>query len=131
MKKKKILLVDDNYIDNFISKHIITKSTIAEKLDVFTSPIEALEYLETKQSNHEEFPDFIFLDIRMPEMDGFGFLDAYSKFHEDVIMNTYIFMLSSSSYEKDIERALKYPVVKKYLVKPLTKDVFNELVQSN
>jgi CheY-like chemotaxis protein len=59
----------------------------------------------------------------MPEMDGFGFLDEYSKFPED-INGTSIFMLTSSDDPNDIERALKYPC-EKYFVKPLTKDILS------
>jgi response regulator of citrate/malate metabolism len=63
----------------------------------------------------------------MYEMDGFGFLDEYSKF-QDIVNGTSIFMLTSSNDPNDIERALKYPVVKKYFVKPLTKDILNQLI---
>jgi len=128
MKKKNFLLIDDNEMDNYISNYMISASKMAEKINVFTSPIEALEYLAILQSNHEEFPDFIFLDIRMPEMDGFGFLEEYSKFPEDIIKKSSIFMLTSSDHANDIKRALKYYFVRKYLVKPLTRDILNELI---
>jgi CheY-like chemotaxis protein len=59
--------------------------------NVFNSPIEALEYLAMVQSNQEKFPDAIFLDINMPDMDGFGFLDEFSKFHEDIVTRTSIY----------------------------------------
>jgi CheY-like chemotaxis protein len=131
MKTKNVLLIDDNDMDNYISKYIVTASKIAEKINIFTSPIEALAYLATLKSNCEKFPDFIFLDIRMPDMDGFGFLDEYSKFPEDIIMKSSVFMLTSSDHASDVNRALNYPVVKKFLVKPLTKDILNELIQSD
>jgi CheY-like chemotaxis protein len=128
MKIKNILLIDDSEMDNYISEYIIVQSNIAEKISVFNSPIEALEYLGTLQSNQEEFPEAIFLDINMPDMDGFGFLDEYSKFSEDIIMRTSIFMLTSSDDPNDIKRALKYEVVKKYFTKPLSIDILNQLI---
>jgi CheY-like chemotaxis protein len=127
IKMKNILLIDDNEMDNHISEYIIKASNIVEKINVFNSPIEALEYLAMVQSNQEKFPDAIFLDINMPDMDGFGFLDEFSKFHEDIVTRTSIYMLTSSNDPNEIERALKYPVVKKYFVKPLSKDILNQL----
>jgi CheY-like chemotaxis protein len=128
IKMKNIVLIDDNEMDNYISEYIIKASNIAEKINVFDSPIEALEYLAMLQSNQEKFPDAIFLDINMPDMDGFGFLDEYSKFPEGIINKTSVFMLTSSNDSNDISRALKYLVVKKYFVKPLTKDILNQLI---
>lgn len=127
MKMKSIVLIDDSKMDNYISEFIIKERDIVEKLNVFTSAIEALEYLVMIQTNHKNFPEAIFLDINMPDMDGFGFLDEYSKFSEDLIKDSSVFMLTSSNDVNDISRALKYPVVKRYLVKPLSKDILNEL----
>lgn len=118
MKIKHALLIDDNQIDNYLTKTIIIKSNIAKKITTMTSALEALEYLISLKDNPSEYPDIIFLDIRMPEMDGFGFLDAYIKLSE-INNRSVIFMLSSSTDQNDIERALQYPVVKKYLNKPL------------
>jgi len=131
MKMKNILLVDDSEMDNYISEFLVKESNLAEEINVFKSPIEALEYLAKLQSNQEEFPDAIFLDINMPDMDGFGFLDEFSKFPEEIIKRTSVFMLTSSNDENDIEKALKYPVVKKYFVKPLSKAILNEIILNN
>jgi CheY-like chemotaxis protein len=131
MKMKNILLIDDSTMDNYISEFIIKEAKIAEKINVFTSPIEALVYLRTMQSKQEEFPDAIFLDINMPEMNGFGFLDEFSKFPEEIIKRTSIFMLTSSDDPNDIERALKYSAVKKYFVKPLSNAILNEVSLDN
>lgn len=128
MKMKNMVLIDDSKMDNYISKFIIKESNLAENINIFSSPIEALEYLETLKNDHEKFPEVIFLDINMPDMDGFGFLDEYSKFSKDIIEETAVFMLTSSNDPKDIKRALEYPVVKKYFTKPFTIDFLNDLM---
>ncbi len=127
MKSKHVLLIDDNEIDNYISKIMIKRKNITEKISVAASAIEALEYLETLLNKPEEFPDVIFLDINMPQMDGFGFLEEYLKFPEHVTANVSVYMLTSSSDPNDIERATQNPMVKKYFSKPLTESVLNEL----
>lgn len=119
MELKHVLLIDDNEIDTFISKHVVKNSKMAEKITVKNSAVEALEYLSTLIENSEEFPDTIFLDISMPVIDGFGFLDRYSKFPEHMTQKPHIFMLTSSSDAEDIERISKISFVKKYLNKPL------------
>jgi CheY-like chemotaxis protein len=122
---KTILLIDDNNIDNYINKAILSKTHTAKNITVKTSAIDALEYLNTLT---EEFPEIIFLDIRMPIMDGFGFLNEFEKIPLTIRQNTAIYMLSSSTNEEDINKATSYESVKKYLNKPLqlesVKDLF-------
>ncbi|NJB71449.1 CheY-like chemotaxis protein [Saonia flava] len=119
MKPKKIVLIDDSEIDNYINKAIIKK--VGDELEIlsFTSGIEALEYLEELQNDLGEFPDFIFLDIRMPEMDGFEFLDEYIKLPEKVKDKCNVFILSSSLDPIDKEKTKQYKDVQKHLTKPL------------
>lgn len=119
MNIKHVLLIDDNEADNYISEFVISESALAKKISMATSAVEALDYLETVKGNADEFPDLIFLDIRMPVMDGFAFLEKFMEFPEAVNKQCAVIMLSSSSDPKDIEQALQYPVVKRFLTKPL------------
>lgn len=127
MKKQHVLLIDDNEVDNYISKYIFTKSQMAEKITIKSSAIEALKLLEELKGNSAEFPDLIFLDIRMPLMDGFQFLDEFMKFDEALKNHCSVIMLTSSSDQEDIKKALQYTVVKKYLTKPLTLKMLENL----
>lgn len=121
---KHILLIDDNDIDNYISKHIIQKHNISDKISIKSSGIKALEYLESILDNPSEFPDLILLDLKMPVMDGFGFLDVFTKFPKQLIDNCPVFMLTSSNDITDVNLANKYDIIKKYLNKPLSKEYF-------
>jgi len=119
MNSAHILLIDDNDIDNFITHHIIAKAEIAEKITIKNSAIEALEYLRTIKDDYDQFPDLIFLDVAMPLMDGFGFLNEVIKFPKIIENQCFVAMLTSSNNQSDIDRAMQYPVVKKYFNKPL------------
>lgn len=126
MNINEILLIDDNNIDNYINKFIVERAKIGETITVKNSPIEALDFLKNKEGG---FPELIFLDIKMPEMDGFGFLEAYSKFPEAKKNNSNIVMLTSSHNAEDIRKADENPYVKKYLIKPLDVSKLNDVLK--
>ena len=125
--KKHILLIDDNDIDNYVTNYIISRSQMAEKITMKNSAIAALKYIKAIEKEGEEFPELIFLDIKMPMMDGFEFLDELIKFPKVINNQCSVIMLTSSSDQNDIERALEYSVVKKFLIKPLKKEMLENL----
>lgn len=123
-----ILLIDDSDVDNFINKAIISKEEYISKITVKTSGFDALAYLNTIIENEEAFPDVIFLDIKMPRMSGFEFLDEYLKLPEDLKNYCKIYLLSSSLDSLDSEKGKKYNVVKKQLTKPLAHHQISDLL---
>ncbi len=124
---KHVLLIDDNEIDSYIAKHIISKSNMAQKISTQNSAIDALKFLGTLKNDQGEFPDNIFLDIQMPEMDGFGFLEEVKNFPEVIHDQCKVIMLTSSSDQQDIDRSFQYPCVKKFLTKPLKLSMLEDL----
>ncbi|MCC8426569.1 response regulator [Mucilaginibacter sp. UR6-11] len=116
------LLIDDNYIDNFVTRRLLESSHFAEKIIVTESPTEAIKMLD----NGTVKPDVIFLDIRMPLMSGFEFLDAYDKL---AIAKTgiKIFLLSSSFDPTDIKRSTDNKYITHFIHKPLTYKILEEL----
>ncbi len=119
-KYKKVLLVDDNEIDNFINERMITSSGFAEKVMVKTSSDDAIGYLKENQDNEEGLPEIVFLDLNMPVKDGFAFLHDFAVLSETIRKKCKVVVLSSSISPDDINKASTDPHVFKYVNKPLS-----------
>lgn len=118
---KKVLVIDDTDLDLLVAKLAMTKYTFATEIVLKKSAISALEYLESFESNPEELPQLIFLDINMPELSGFDFLDRYENLPAVIKRNCIIMMLSTSLVEEDHKKASENKFVSRFLNKPLDK----------
>lgn len=127
----KILLIDDSEIDNFINKSIISKSNLVTDVVTKTSGNLALEYLMEIKDDLEQFPDVIFLDIRMPGMDGYEFMEHYKNLPSSMKTKCKVFVLSSSTSPTDIERSESYTDIEKHLGKPLAHHPIESLIAKN
>lgn len=125
-----ILIIDDDEINNFIAAKLIDK--IEPKANVFTclNGQEGLEYLLSKIDNIEELPDIIFLDINMPVMNGWEFLEEYDKIKPRIPKTITINMLSSSVYNDDIAKSKSFSSVDKFISKPLTIEKIQNIYSS-
>jgi len=117
---KKVLLIDDDKVSNFLSSLIIKKTLIAEVVKECLDGQEGLDYLKSLSSS-TEIPDILFLDLNMPVLDGWQFLNKFSLLDKRVQMPIYI--LTSSNYEGDLIKSKEFDAVKGYIVKPLSKDL--------
>lgn len=127
-QNKNILLIDDNDIDNFVNKAVIDKSNRFEKIIVHTYAEEALEELRKNANDAALLPGIILLDIRMPVMDGFEFLEEFSKFQNQLAVQPKIYMLSSSFDPKDIIKAKENKNVIRFISKPLKVKDLEEVI---
>jgi CheY-like chemotaxis protein len=118
-KYDRVLLIDDNDIDNFINERMITTSHFSKSVVVRNSGEGALQYLRDNAADESILPQVIFLDLNMPAMDGFGFLEEYAVLPESIRKCCKVVVLSSSISPEDINRVSMNPYVLKYVNKPL------------
>ena len=122
-----IMLIDDNELDNFINKKLIENENFAGQVSIHQSAMSGLNYLRNNAASPDLLPSIIFLDIMMPEMDGFGFLEEFDKLPDAVKGTSKIVMLSTSDSFKDLNRANQNKYVKRFLNKPLNAQVLQAL----
>jgi CheY-like chemotaxis protein len=130
-----IMLVDDDDTTNFVNKRLLTKLGAAKEIIVKKNGAEALQYLQASGQGESAYPDLIFLDIKMPVMDGFSFLDEYHAHNLAQKGSMIILMLTSSASFYDLERLKGYDSVKKHFSKSLTegdvRDIMNDYYRKN
>lgn len=132
-KYNAVMLIDDNEIDNLINQKIIESSTISNHIFTHTGGKSAIEFLKNAEKiaiaagNQSLMPEIIFLDIDMPLMDGFQFLDEFENLSENIRNHCKIVMLTSSINSRDVKKSKRYTNVKEYLNKPLTKESLKAL----
>jgi len=131
IKLSNVLIIDDDEVSNFIYSRVIESSGSFEMIKSCMSGQQALDYLhDTIDNNSDNFPNMVFLDINMPVMNGWEFLDKYieeipCEFQEQAILC----MLSSSVYKEDINKSKTYSQVKEYIPKPLTSESLKSILK--
>lgn len=129
-KLKCVLLVDDDSSCNFLHKRLLKKSNRVEQIEVAKDGLEALNFLKSEQQSLDKCPhcpDMIFLDINMPRMNGWQFLDAYRQLSQEKKKNIVVIMLTSSLNPDDKARAEQYEEVAEINYKLLNKNRLEEI----
>lgn len=121
---KRIMLIDDDHFTNFYNQHILERAKICESIIVFQNAKEALEYLNTT----EESVDLILLDVNMPVMNGWQFLEEFEKLSTNKKTAMIAIMLTSSINSDDEEKANTFAAVKEFISKPLTPEKVTEIM---
>jgi CheY-like chemotaxis protein len=115
IKLENVILIDDNKVDLYINNYVIEKSGLADSIISFTSAVEAIEYLSTIRLSSS---DLILLDIQMPVMNGFEFLEKIENKIKTPLPK--IIMLSSSKNERDFSVLSQFSIVSGWILKPLS-----------
>ena len=124
-----ILLVDDDDTTNFLNESLIEEMKVANQIMVANNGKEGLDQLESYFREHGSSPQLIFLDINMPVMDGFEFLENFQQLDEAHKASVKIIMLTTSSSPVDIQK-IKNLGVNEFLSKPLTEEMLMRIVHS-
>lgn len=125
--KTRILLIDDDYLVQFINKKYLQHAYPVEDTYSFLSASQALDFLRTEDAD-ENLLHIIFLDINMPEIDGWEFMDILQSDFSS--LNFEVHMLSSTISEEDQKKAEAYHFVSSFIEKPLNKNKLSQILES-
>ncbi|MFC6997157.1 response regulator [Rufibacter roseus] len=126
-----ILLVDDDDTTNYLNKRLLERMQIAEEIEIVTNGEEALQFLDDRAASELPLPDLMFLDIKMPVMDGFEFLETYHQLPDHLKQGIVVMMLTSSASFYDLERLKQYSTVQRHISKPLQEAHVREILQEH
>lgn len=119
-KIKIACIIDDDEIYTFTVKRIIARADIAEQSIFFDNGASAIHFFKENAQNGDILPELILLDINMPQLNGWQFLEEYVKLVPSLAKKTSIFIVSSSIDADDYARAKKYKEVSDFIAKPIT-----------
>lgn len=124
---KRFYLIDDDTIFVFLTRKTLQVANLSTDLTVFEDGKKALLDLELAADQPDLLPDVIFLDLNMPVLDGWGFLEKFSLLQHKISKKISIYIVSSSISPSELERSQTIPVVTDFLTKPLSRSKFMEI----
>jgi CheY-like chemotaxis protein len=130
-KIKNVCLIDDDKIFQYLTHRIITDTHLIKDIEMFSNGLDALHYLESVSDDKKKLPDVILLDLFMPVMDGWGFLKEYVDLQSKLAKKIPIYIISSSIDPIDIQKSKSINSVIDFIVKPMTKEVFMQIMYSH
>jgi CheY-like chemotaxis protein len=131
MKKIDIAcVIDDDEMYTFTVKRIIDNSQLAAKTLFFPNGKLAIDFFREYMHQTDSLPDLILLDINMPILNGWEFMDQFVTLKPMIPKKITVYIVSSSIDERDIRRARSYEQVSDFIVKPITTAMFKEMIQT-
>jgi len=128
-----LIVIDDDPIQHFIMKKLLTLylTTGPDEVTFSDNGVEVLEFLDINRDNKDVLPDLIFLDLNMPILSGWDFLERFTHIQKKIIKPIWIYIISSSIHPGDISQSGNYLFVKDYVIKPMTRLLLNKIFEVN
>jgi CheY-like chemotaxis protein len=126
----RIFLIDDDDIFNFVHRRIIERELKEVSVTVYNVARKALEHLIAQAENQQDLPKFIFLDLNMPDLNGFDFLQALMDAPFEALRQIRIVIVTSSLHDQDVAKAFTFPMVKEFLDKPLEMETIMAILKA-
>lgn len=127
---KQLTLVDDDEVFVFLTTRMLEKHKLVDLIKIFDNGYDALVFLKENLDNIDALPDIILLDLSMPIMDGWQFLDEYVKINPKIGKKITIYICSSSISPDDVIRAKSINEVTDFIIKPMTKEKLVEMIKN-
>ena len=129
IEKYNVCLIDDDKVYQFTSKMILEATQLTSRITTFFNGQEAIEFfLDPANQQIDILPDVIFLDINMPIMNGWNFLEEFDKIFYTLPKKILIYVVSSSVDDSDIEKSKSFVSVADYVIKPINKEKYRLLL---
>lgn len=127
---KNLTLIDDDEVFVYLTRKTIHKTNLVDQISVFDNGLDALNFIKNNIGNQDVLPDVVFLDLSMPIMDGWQFLEEFGKLKSDQKRKITIYICSSSISPDDVSRAKASNEVSDFIFKPITAQKLQEIVSS-
>jgi CheY-like chemotaxis protein len=130
MKKiNNFCIIDDDEIHKFTTSFLLKKTDLVNNIILFSNGLEAINFFKDEIGNIANIPEIVFLDVNMPVMDGWEFLEEYVLIESVMPKTVVIYMISSSVDERDFLRAKSISALTGFLVKPISSHSIAEVIQ--
>jgi CheY-like chemotaxis protein len=129
-KVPNLWIIDDDPMSSFYIKRLAELGELAHIITIYNTAQGAINYLLHHRKTVEHLPDIILLDIYMPEVDGWEFLNQLKKIEDQLTKKAAIYIISSSNHPRDLSKAETFPDVRSYFQKPVTLEVLKDMVAS-
>lgn len=129
-KISNLWIIDDDPMSSFYIKRLAELGELADIITIYEKAQGAVDYMFQHKNSVAHLPDVILLDIYMPGLDGWGFLEAFKKIKEALGKKVEIYIISSSNHNKDVDRASGHSEVSGYFQKPITKEMLAKITDS-